>query len=222
LQTIRDRGFELNVHGLNHDGNLFRGRNKFLKTAEKINRYLEQYGALGFRSPVLYRNIDWFRDLNISYDMTVPNVARLEPQRGGCCTLMPYFLPGDVLELPITTTEDYSMFHILGDYSTVLWKQQMSVILEAHGLMSFLAHPDYVSSGAARSAYKSLLVEIARMQAEHDVWVTLPREVARWWRERSQMTLVPSGNAWEVQGPGSERASVAYAVLDGDRLVYEV
>ena len=53
--------------------------------------------------------------------MSVPNVAHLEPQRGGCCTVMPYFV-GDVLELPLTTIQDYSLFHILGDYSTTLWK----------------------------------------------------------------------------------------------------
>ena len=35
LQTIRDRGFEVNVHGLNHDGNLFRDRQTFLEKAEK-------------------------------------------------------------------------------------------------------------------------------------------------------------------------------------------
>lgn len=222
LRSIRDRGFELNVHGLSHDGNLFRGREKFLERAAKINEYVGQYGALGFRSPVLYRNIDWFQDLHISYDMTVPNVARLEPQRGGCCTLMPYFLPGGVTELPITTTEDYSVFHILGDYSGSVWKQQMSAILDAHGLMSFLAHPDYVSSPRAHDTYTALLEEIARVRSERRVWVTLPKEVDQWWRQRSRMALSPSGAGWKVDGAGSDRARVAYAVLDGDRLVYEI
>ena len=60
--------------------------------------------------------------------MSVPNVAHLEPQRGGCCTVMPYFI-GDILELPLTTTQDYSLFHILGDYSIALWKQQIELIL---------------------------------------------------------------------------------------------
>jgi hypothetical protein len=36
------------------------------------------------------------------------------------------------------------------------------------------------------------------------------------------MRLVPDGNSWRVEGPGSERARVAYARLDGDRVVYEV
>jgi peptidoglycan/xylan/chitin deacetylase (PgdA/CDA1 family) len=222
LRSIRERGFELNVHGLSHDGNLFRGREKFLERAGKINRYIEQYGSLGFRSPVLYRNIDWFQDLHISYDMTVPNVARLEPQRGGCCTVMPYFLPGGITELPITATEDYSVFHILGDYSGALWSQQMTAILASHGLMSFLAHPDYVSSPRALDTYKRLLADIARVRSDRRVWVTLPKEVDQWWRQRSRMTLIPSGAGWKIDGAGSDRARIAYAVLEGDRLVYEV
>jgi hypothetical protein len=55
-------------------------------------------------------------DLNDSFDMSIPNVARLDPQRGGCCTVLPFFI-GDIVELPVTTTEGYSLFHILGDYS---------------------------------------------------------------------------------------------------------
>ena len=79
--------------------------------------------------------------------MSVPNVAHLEPQRGGCCTVMPYFL-GHVLELPLTAAQDYTLFHILGDYSTRLWQEQIDLILEQNGLVSFIAHPDYLRRAA--------------------------------------------------------------------------
>jgi len=36
------------------------------------------------------------------------------------------------------------------------------------------------------------------------------------------MTLVQSGSCWKVEGAGSERAHVAYASLDGDRVVYSL
>jgi hypothetical protein len=221
LETIRDRGFEVNVQGLDHEGNLFGDRKAFLDSARKINHYAEQFGSRGFRSPVLYRNIDWFQDLSFSYDMSVPNVARLEAQRGGCCTVMPYYLPGGMVELPLTTTEDYSLFHILKDYSTTLWKQQMRVIMEGHGLISFIVHPDYVIPKAAQDVYKALLEEVCRLQSD-GVWVTLPREVDSWWRARSEMQLVQDGPGWRIEGTGSERATLAYACLDGDRLVYEI
>jgi hypothetical protein len=222
LETIRDRGCEVNVHGLDHEGDLFENRERFVECAKKINNYAELFRSRGFRSPSLYRNADWFQELNFSYDMSVPNVARLEPQRGGCCTVLPYFLPGGMLELPLTTTEDYSVFHILKDYSITLWKQQMSVILKGHGLMHFLVHPDYVISDRAQGVYKALLEEICRIRSSQDVWVALAGDVDRWWRERNQMKLVSDGHNWRIEGTGSERARVAYACLDGDRLSYEI
>jgi hypothetical protein len=222
LQTIRDRGFEINVQGLNHDGNLFRRRTEFLKSAKQINRYAEEFGARGFRSPILYRNIDWFQDLDFSYDLSVPNVARLEPQRGGCCTVMPYFLPGGVVELPLTTTEDYSIFHVLNDYSTALWKKQVEIILEGHGLMTFLIHPDYIMSGRAQDVFRELLVQINELRTDQNVWVTLPKEVDTWWRQRNEMILQPAGSEWKIEGSGSDRARLAYACLDGDNLSYEL
>ena len=35
------------------------------------------------------------------------------------------------------------------------------------------------------------------------------------------MRLISSGGEWTVEGPGSERATIAYAALDGETLVYE-
>lgn len=221
LETMRDRGFEVNVHGLDHEGDLFENRKRFVERAKRINEYAGIFRSRGFRSPCLYRNPEWLRELNFSYDMSVPNVAHLEVQRGGCCTVMPYALPGGMLELPLTTTEDYTLFHILKDYSINLWKQQMRLILEGHGLMHFLVHPDYVIPERAWSVYKVLLEEICRLRSNGDVWLTLPGEIERWWRERDQMGLVQDGNTWKIEGNGSQRAVVAYACLDGDRLSYE-
>src|SRR4030095_13902574 len=97
----------------------------------------------GFRSGAMYREQRWYEAFGFAYDMSVPNVAHLEPQRGGCCTVMPYFV-GDILELPLTTLQDYSLFHILDDYSLTLWQRQIASIREQHGLITFLAHPDYL------------------------------------------------------------------------------
>jgi hypothetical protein len=87
LDEIRDRGFEINVHDLNHDGRLFSDHAEFLHRAERIRQYKLQFGAKGFRSAVLYRNVDWIGALGFSYDMSIPNVVHLDPQRGGCCTV---------------------------------------------------------------------------------------------------------------------------------------
>jgi hypothetical protein len=222
LASIRDRGFEPNVQGLDHEGNLFQNRETFLKSADKINKYARQFGSKGFRSPILYRKIEWLRELDFSYDMSVPNVARLEAQRGGCCTVMPYFLPGGMLELPVTMSEDYTVFHIINDYSLKLWREQMSVILNGNGLMSFIVHPDYVISRREQDVYKRLLEELSRLRSEQDVWVALPGEVDSWWRQRNEMRLMADGNSWRIEGPARDSARIAYARLDHDRLVYEI
>jgi hypothetical protein len=221
VREIRSRGFELNIHDLNHDGHLYQDREEFLRRAKKINEYGHRYNAIGFRAGAMHRNLDWYDAYRFSYDMSVPNVAHLEPKRGGCCTVFPFFV-GDILELPLTTSQDYSVFHILSDYSIGLWKQQLDLIRQRNGLMSFLAHPDYLVSYHARETYEALLDYLQQMIARDGIWAVLPGDVDRWWRARSRMRLVSRGDNWEILGPGKERARLAYAVLDGGRLVYEL
>jgi hypothetical protein len=221
LENIRKRGFEVNVHDLNHDGHLFSDRAEFLRRAQHINSYGQQWGALGFRSAVLYRNADWLDALDFDYDMSMPNVAHLDPQRGGCCTVFPFFI-GNIVEVPVTATQDYSLFHILGDYSTRLWQKQIDLIREKHGLISFIIHPDYIIPKRARNVYSELLSHISKLRSQKETWIALPREVAAWWRLRSKMNLVNEGGPWRIEGNGSERARIAYAVLSGDRICYEL
>jgi len=220
-ENIRKRGFEINVHDLNHDGRLTCNRKEFFRRAERINSYGKQFGALGFRSGVMYRNTEWYDALDFSYDMSIPNVAHRDPQRGGCCTVLPFFI-GDILELPLTTTQDYMLFNILEDYSLRLWKEQASLIREKHGLMSFLIHPDYSADPLARRVYTELLQYLSQLRSEGETWIALPAEVASWWRQRSKMNLVKSRDSWRIEGEGSERARVGYAVMVDKKIRYEL
>jgi len=219
LDAIRRRGFEINVQDLNHDGRLFRDQEEFQARVTKINAYGRQFGAAGFRSAILYRRQQWFDALQFSYDMSVPNVAHLDPQRGGCCTVMPYFV-GNIVELPVTMTQDYSVFHILDERSIDLWKQQSELVLAKHGLMHFIVHPDYILDKAERTTYEDLLTYLTQLRTEKNVWLPLPGEAASWWRERSQMSLVEVNGTWEVEGKGKERARVAYAGERNGELVF--
>jgi hypothetical protein len=209
LNSIRQRGFEVGVHDLNHDGHLFHQREQFLERAKKINSYKVRFGATGFRAAVLYRNQLWFDALDFSYDMSVPNVAHLDPQRGGCCTVMPFFI-GKLLELPLTTTQDYTLFHILNRESIDLWKTQMDLIMEKHGLISFNIHPDYLNDPPKRGVYETLLEHLADLRRRQGIWIATPAEVDRWWRQRAQMKLVQDSLGWHVEGPGSELARLGY------------
>ena len=221
LQSIRVRGCEVNVHDLNHDGHLFDDRDTFLARAKKIDQYAGMYGARGFRSAVMYRNLEWLDALHFEYDMSVPNVAHLDPQRGGCCTVFPYFV-GNIVELPLTTIQDYPLFHVLNDYSIDLWKKQIEMIRGYHGLISFNVHPDYLDTPRALDCYRQLLDHLSRLCASDRVWAALPGEVAAWWRLRSRLSLVERDGHWQVEGSGHERASVALAMVTDGKLCYEV
>jgi hypothetical protein len=221
LDEIRRRGFEVNVHDLNHDGLLFRSHDEFRARAATINQYGRDFGASGFRSAILYRRQEWYDALDFSYDMSVPNVAHLDPQRGGCCTVMPYFVK-NMVELPVTMTQDYSLFYILNDHSLDLWKQQTELIRGKHGLMNFIVHPDYVITNAERKTYVELLGYLTILREQDKVWMPLPREAAAWWRERSAMKLVEIDGTWRIEGKGKERARVAYASESNGRLAYSL
>lgn len=221
VEAIMSRGFEVNIQDFNHDGHLFRDKEEFLRRAEKINGYGKSYGANGFRAAVLYRNQDWYDALDFSFDMSIPNVAHLDPQMGGCCTVMPYFI-GNILELPVTTMQDYMLFHLLGDYSVDIWKKQVEAIIEKNGLVSFIIHPDYVIEKRARDVYRSLLSFLQQVSSKKSLWFALPGEVDRWWRLRSEMSVIERDGHWHITGPGAERARLAFARLAGDHLVYDL
>jgi hypothetical protein len=222
LRIIQNRDFELNVHDLAHDGSLFDDRVEFFRCAIKINEHARDFGSLGFRSAVMYRNVEWYDALTLSYDMSIPNVAHLDPQRGGCCTCMPFFI-GNLLELPLTATQDYSLFHILKECSIDHWKKQISLIRAKHGLISFIIHPDYITGEREKRTYTELLRYLVELRSQGHTWIALPRDVAAWWRIRSNLRVVKSDGTWRIEGEGKDRARLAYAVIgENQRLRFEI
>ena len=220
LELVRKRGFEIGIQDLNHDGRLFENRVEFRRRAAIINRYGREYAAKGFRAAVLYRRPEWYEDLEFSFDMSMPNVAHLDPQRGGCCTVMPYFF-GKLLELPVTTTQDYTLFHLLNQRSISLWQTQVELILAKNGLASFIVHPDYIIEPDTRSVYEELLTYLQQLREKMALWFALPHEIDFWWRARSKMSVVKASSGWQIEGEGAERATLAYARNVNGRLVYE-
>jgi len=120
----------------------------------------------------------------------------------------------------VTTTQDYSLFHILEDHSIELWKQQIELIMAKHGLISFIIHPDYIIDREERVTYEMLLGYLQSLKAERNVWMPLPGEAASWWRQRSKMRLVEADGNWKINGEGSERARIAYAREKDGKIVY--
>lgn len=219
LERFRNRGFEVNVHDWKHDGHLFESYQHFADAARNINEAALRFGSNGFRSGALYRNQDWLKALQVSYDMSVPNAAHFDPQPGGCCTVMPYFT-GEILELPVTTTQDYSLFHVLNSYSTELWCEQIAAIQGQYGLASFIVHPDYLNSARAQKTYRLLLEHLSALRDKANIWIASPGEVNSWWRRRSEMSIVRSSRGWQIEGPDVDGAVLAYAAIVDGKLQY--
>jgi len=86
-------GFEVGVHDLNHDGKLYRSRREFLKKARRINHYLKEWGAVGFRSAFMLHNLEWAHDLNVQYEASTFDTDPFEPQPDGAGTIFPFWMP---------------------------------------------------------------------------------------------------------------------------------
>jgi hypothetical protein len=155
LAEIRDRGFEVNIHDLNHDGKLCQDGREFERRIEKINKYAAQYARLAFAQPC---NIG-MQNGSTRWSSNTICRFRISPiwtLSGGCCTGMPYFI-GRLPELPLTTIQDHSLFNLLNDFTMKVWELQTNFIVRQNGLLSFIVHPDYIRSGRHQDAYKCLL-----------------------------------------------------------------
>jgi hypothetical protein len=215
FDEVRAAGCEIGVHGILHDGKLFADRESFEANLPKIRDYARAWGAVGFRSPATHRNAEWMHELPVEYDSSFPDSDPFEPQSGGCCSIMPFFF-GDVVELPITLTQDHTVFEILREPGIDLWRRKAEWLMERHGLVNIIVHPDYVVEQRFLDRYEAYLAFLAERT---DGWHALPRDAARWWRQREGLTIDAAG---EIAGSTDYEATVAYASERDGRLVVEL
>jgi len=181
VAELRRRGFEIGIHGLTHDGKLFNSRSKFERCAVKINNYLKDFDAVGFRAPLTIRNPEWMQALDIEYDLSFFDTDPFEPISGGTMSIWPFFL-GRFIELPYTLVQDYTLTSVLGETTPQLWLEKVNFIEKYHGMALINSHPDYLRHPANLKIYSDFL---SAMKQRVGFWHALPREVAHWWRQRT-------------------------------------
>jgi hypothetical protein len=183
IDELRSRGFEIGVHGLKHDGKLFRSAEEFNKRAKRINSYLQTFGAVGFRSPLTHRNPDWMQSLDIKYDSSFFDTDPYEPLPGGCMSIWPYRL-GHFIELPYTLVQDSTLRTVLGKTNSQLWLDKLDFIEQYYGMALINTHPDYLRDPELLNMYESFLQDV---NCRDNYWLALPQEVAEWWRKRTEI-----------------------------------
>jgi peptidoglycan/xylan/chitin deacetylase (PgdA/CDA1 family) len=180
VNELKERGFEVGVHGLKHDGKLFSSLDEFKRRAKLINKYLKAFEAVGFRSPLTHRHPEWMQDLDIEYDLSFFDTDPYEPMPGGTMSLWPFFM-GRFVELPYTLVQDYTLTSVLGETSPKTWLDKIDFLERYHGMALINSHPDYLSKKTNWEVYNTFL---AAMKNRSGYWHALPREMAKWWRNR--------------------------------------
>lgn len=181
LRDLRARGFEVGVHGLNHDGRLFSSRQIFEQRAPRINHYLDEFETGAFRSPCTIRNPLWLQELDIEYDMSFFDTDPYEPISGGVMSIWPFML-GRFVELPYTLVQDYTLTRVLKETTPQIWLDKVEFIRRYHGMALINTHPDYLQNPVTGQVYHDFLRAIQPLEREY--WHALPGEVAAWWRKR--------------------------------------
>lgn len=208
MDKLRQRGFEVGVHGLRHNGRLFKSKTAFMQNAIQINRYLKEWKATGFRAGLTHRQPEWMQALDIEYDLSFFDTDPFEPICGGTMSIWPFFI-GHFVELPYTLVQDYTLTSVIGESSPRLWLEKVDFIKKYHGMALVNTHPDYLKSKTTWDVYEQFLNE---MKKRNCYWHALPGEVAMWWKAR----VVPSP---EIGKLGVHFSKV---LLEGESIKIEV
>jgi len=230
---LRENGFEIGLHGLSHDGNLFRSKPHFDSKIDRINHYLREWRCDGFRSPSMYHNLSWICDLDVEYDASTFDTDPFEPQPDGVGTIFPFWVPAaggtatssaisvipgstspeaqpvtcnlqpatvsqrGFIELPYTLPQDHTLFILMGEKDTAIWKKKLAWIVERGGMALVIVHPDYMNFGTTRrtsweypASHIADFLEFVRDKYEGQYWHALPKDVAHFWKRNFQIEEV--------------------------------
>src|ERR1700722_18113010 len=139
--VLEQEGFEVGVHGLEHDGKLYSSKPAFMRKAARIKQYLQEWNACGFRSPLMQHRLGWLHELGVEYDASTFDADPFEPEPDGAGTVFPFWVPGPngtgYVELPYTLVQDFTLFTVLGEQNIDIWKRKLDW-LAAHGGMAML------------------------------------------------------------------------------------
>ena len=189
-EEMTKHGFEVGVHDLYHDGSLFRNYEQFRAQAARINNYLKEWGAVGFRAGFMFHNLEWQQQLNVRYDLSTFDADPFEPQPDGMGTIFPFWVSKDsgqngYMELPYTLVQDSTLLLFLREQTIAIWKKKVDWVAENGGMVLVNVHPDYVRfdhpDGSVfefpSARYEELLAYV-REKYKGKYWHALPREVA--------------------------------------------
>lgn len=197
-QTLESNGFEVGVHGLYHDGKYYASKKIFLERALKINYYLKEWRAVGYRAPSMLHKLEWFHNFNIEYDASTFDTDPFEPNSRGVTSIFPFLVRTNgsrgYVELPYTLPQDFTLFVLLQNRDITVWKRKLDWIAQRGGMALVNTHPDYMYFGRGKQGYEEYpsryygdFLTYVKEAYAGQYWHALPREAARFWSEKCRM-----------------------------------
>ena len=236
LSEIAGDRVEIGIHGYVHNDYRTLSHSEQHKQTEKAISVFEekQIPFQGFRNPYLgwtEESLQVFTQLGFTYDSNdavlhnVIDLDQLSPLlRSGyekslelfqaieCTTytLRPYFA-GQLLRIPTSIPDDEMLFDRLRISATReigrIWSSIMQHVYDLGGIYVLNLHPE-------RAALcKQSLVALLSYTRDRPlpIWVTSLRNVAQWWKERSQfrLNIIPQApNRWQIEATCTPRATL--------------
>ena len=193
-EMLDQSGFEVGVHGLEHDGKLYSSKDGFGAKALRIREYLREWNSAGFRSPLMQHKLEWLHALEAEYDASTFDTDPFEPEPDGVGTIFPFWVPGPngkgYVELAYTMVQDFTLFGVLREQSIDIWKKKLDWVAEHGGMALLNTHPDYMCFDGEQgrdeypvARYEELL-RYVREKYAGSYWEALPRDVARYYCDR--------------------------------------
>lgn len=205
---LTGHGFEVGVHDLQHDGRLFSSGPDFSRKAERINHYIHEWQARGFRAGFMLRNLEWLHQLDIQYDCSTFDTDPFEPQPDSAGTIFPFWMPAPgsngakansrspkgYVEMPYTLAQDSTLYLLHQENSNEIWREKLDWVASHGGMVLLNVHPDYLHfRGKGRGPrptvldhYLDLLRYLGKRYAG-GYWHVLPHQVATFvhaWQSR--------------------------------------
>jgi peptidoglycan/xylan/chitin deacetylase (PgdA/CDA1 family) len=235
MTEIAGYGAEIGIHGYVHnDYRTLSGREQYLQTEKAIQVFRKTNMTFqGFRNPYLgwtEESLKVFSELGFTYDSNdavfhdVVDLNAFSPlirsgyekslklfQAVSCSAyaLRPYF-SGKILRIPTSIPDDEMLFdrlRITNAQVGVVWRSVMRRVYNLGGLYALNLHPERAT--LCKPALQALLT--ASREQALPVWVTSLKDVASWWKERSQFRwriTSPSADRWLVEAECTSRATV--------------
>ncbi len=196
-EYLKENGFEVGLHGIRHDGKLYKSKETFARNAAIINSYLKEWDCVGFRSPSMHCVLDWIHQLEIEYDASTFDTDPFEPYPSGVLNIFPFLVKAAnngraFVELPYTLPQDFTLFVLMRHRTNAVWKKKLDWIAEQGGMALINTHPDYMNFDGKKCGKEEYPAELYRdfleyLRTSHksSYWHVLPRDMARYWAGRA-------------------------------------